>query len=200
MNGKKIDNGARQNYYNPIMNNENNTQGKEQQENLAEELKLQTEAEASEQGPVEEKNELDELKKSLKESNDKFIRLYADFENYKRKMQKDRIELITSASKDLITNLIPVLDDFDRAILADKDKQISEGIILIHQKLVRTLIGKGLKEMECRGQEFNSDFHEAITMIPASEESLKGKIVDVLEKGYSINDNVIRFAKVIVGN
>ena len=200
MNGKKIDNGARQNYYNPIMNNENNTQGKEQQENLAEELKMQSEAEASEQAPVEEKNELDELKNSLKESNDKFIRLYADFENYKRKMQKDRIELITSASKDLITNLIPVLDDFDRAILADKDKQISEGIILIHQKLVRTLIGKGLKEMECMGQEFNSDFHEAITMIPASEESLKGKIVDVLEKGYSINDNVIRFAKVIVGN
>ena len=200
MSGKKIDYGARQNYYNLIMNNENNTQGKEQQENLAEELKMQSEAEASEQAPVEEKNELDELKKSLQESNDKFIRLYADFENYKRKMQKDRIELITSASKDLITNLIPVLDDFDRAILADKDKQLSEGIILIHQKLVRTLIGKGLKEMECMGQEFNSDFHEAINMIPASEESLKGKIVDVLEKGYSINDNVIRFAKVIVGN
>ena len=182
------------------MNNENNQPQNEQQDQLAEELKMQSEAEASEQAPIEEMNELDSLKKSLQESNEKYIRLYADFENYKRKMQKDRIELISSASKDVITNLLPVIDDFDRAIQADKDKQLSEGVLLIHQKLVRTLTNKGLKEMECMGQEFNSDFHEAITMIPVEDESIKGKIVDVLEKGYSINDTVIRNPKVVVGN
>jgi molecular chaperone GrpE len=182
------------------MNNENNQPQNEQQDQLAEELKMQSEVEASEQAPIEEMNELDATKKSLQETNDKYIRLYADFENYKRKMQKDRIDLISSASKDVITNLLPVMDDFDRAIQADKDKQLSEGIILIHQKLVRTLTSKGLKEMECMGQEFNSDFHEAITMIPVEDESMKGKIVDVLEKGYSINDTVIRNPKVVVGN
>lgn len=182
------------------MNNENNQPQNEQQDQLAEELKMQSEAEASEQTPIEEMNELDSLKKSLQESNEKYIRLYADFENYKRKMQKDRIDFISSASKDVITNLLPVLDDFDRAIQADKDKQLSEGVLLIHQKLVRILISKGVKEMECMGQEFNSDFHEAITMIPVEDEAMKGKIVDVLEKGYSINDNVIRNPKVVVGN
>jgi molecular chaperone GrpE len=182
------------------MNNENNQPQNEQQDQLAEELKMQSEAEASEQTPIEEMNELDSLKKSLQESNEKYIRLYADFENYKRKMQKERIDLISSASKDVITNLLPVLDDFDRAIQADKDKQLSEGVLLIHQKLVRILISKGVKEMECMGQEFNSDFHEAITMIPVEDEAMKGKIVDVLEKGYSINDNVIRNPKVVVGN
>jgi len=182
------------------MNNENNQPQNEQQDQLAEELKMQSEAEASEQSPIEEMNELDSLKKSLQESNEKHIRLYADFENYKRKMQKDRIDLISSASKDVITNLLPVLDDFDRAIQADKDKQLSEGVLLIHQKLVRILTSKGVKEMECMGQEFNSDFHEAITMIPVEDEAMKGKIVDVLEKGYSINDNVIRNPKVVVGN
>jgi molecular chaperone GrpE len=182
------------------MNNENNQPQNEQQDQLAEELKMQSEVEASEQAPIEEMNELDSLKKSLQESNEKYIRLYADFENYKRKMQKDRIELISSASKDVITNLLPVLDDFDRAIQADKDKQLSEGVLLIHQKLVRTLTAKGLKEMECIGKEFDSDFHEAITIIPVEDETMKGKIVDVLEKGYSINDNVIRNPKVVVGN
>jgi len=139
------------------MNNENNQPQNEQQDQLAEELKMQSEVEASEQAPIEE-------------------------------------------SKDVITNLLPVMDDFDRAIQADKDKQLSEGIILIHQKLVRSLTSKGLKEMECMGQEFNSDFHEAITMIPVEDEAMKGKIVDVLEKGYSINDTVIRNPKVVVGN
>lgn len=183
-----------------IMNNENNQPQNEQQEQLAEELKIQSESEASEQAPLEEMNELDSLKKSLQESNEKYIRLYADFENYKRKMQKDRIDLISSASKDVITNLLPVMDDFDRAIQADKDQQLSEGVLLIHQKLVRILAAKGLKEMDCMKQEFNSDFHEAITMIPVEDEVMKGKIVDVLEKGYSINDNVIRNPKVVVGN
>jgi molecular chaperone GrpE len=136
----------------------------------------------------------------LDESNDKYLRLYADYENYKRKTHKDRIELISTASKDVILQLLPILDDFDRAIQADKEKNLSEGILLIHQKLVKNLAGKGLKEMECIGKEFDSDFHEAITMIPAPDENLKGKVVDVLEKGYSINDNVIRYAKVVVGN
>jgi len=182
------------------MNNENNQPQNEQQDQLAEELKMQSEVEASEQAPIEEMNELDAMKKSLQETNDKYIRLYADFENYKRKMQKDRIDLITSASKDVITNLLPVMDDFDRAIQADKDKKLSDGIILIHQKLVRTLTSKGLKEMECIGQEFNSDFHEAISMMPVEDESMKGKIINVLEKGYSINDTVIRNPKVVVGS
>ncbi|MFM7015565.1 MAG: nucleotide exchange factor GrpE [Bacteroidota bacterium] len=180
------------------MNTEHNTPN--EQDNLAEELKIQSEVEASEQAPIEEINEIDSLKKSLEESNDKYIRLYADFENYKRKMHKERLELISTASKEVILNLLPVLDDFDRAIQADKDKQLSEGIILIHQKLARNLAAKGLKEMECIGQEFNADIHDAITMIAAPNESMKGKVIDVLEKGYSINETVIRFAKVVVGN
>ena len=180
------------------MNNENNQPQNEEQ--LAEELKMQSEVEASEQAPASEINEVDALKSALEESNQKYIRMYADFDNFRKKTQKDRIELISTASKDVITQLLPVLDDFDRAIQSDKDKQLSEGVLLIHQKLIKTLAAKGLKEMDCMGQEFNSDFHEAITMIPVEDEAMKGKIVDVLEKGYSINDNVIRNPKVVVGN
>lgn len=135
--------------------------------------------------------------------NDKYIRLYAEFDNFKRRTLKERMELIQTANKDVIINLLPILDDFDRAIksfeTANDITSVKEGVALIQLKLKSILTQKGLKEMECKGQTFDADLHEGITTIPAPEESLKGKVIDELEKGYLLNEKVIRFAKVIIG-
>ncbi|MFA4871042.1 MAG: nucleotide exchange factor GrpE [Pedobacter sp.] len=136
--------------------------------------------------------------------NDKYLRLFAEFDNYKRRTQKERIELLQTAGKDVITSLLPVLDDFDRANKAMESAtdiaSINEGVNLIHTKLKNTLAQKGLKEIESSNTVFDTDNHEAITKIPAPTEDLKGKVVDTLEKGYTLNDKVIRFAKVVVGS
>lgn len=136
--------------------------------------------------------------------NDKYLRLFAEFDNFKRRTQKERIELLQTAGKDVIVSLLPVLDDFDRANKAMENStdidSIREGINLVHQKLKNTLVQKGLKEIESINTAFNTDNHEAITKIPAPNEDLKGKVIDELEKGYTLNDKVIRFAKVVVGS
>lgn len=136
--------------------------------------------------------------------NDKYLRLFAEFDNYKRRTQKERVELLQTAGKDVIISLLPVLDDFDRANkameAASDIASISEGVNLIHTKLKNTLAQKGLKEIESSNTVFDTDTHEAITKIPAPTEDLKGKVVDTLEKGYTLNDKVIRFAKVVVGS
>ncbi len=136
--------------------------------------------------------------------NDKYLRLFAEFDNYKRRTQKERVELLQTAGKDVIISLLPVLDDFDRANKAMEGASdiasISEGVNLIHTKLKNTLAQKGLKEIESINTVFDTDNHEAITKIPAPTEELKGKVVDELEKGYTLNDKVIRFAKVVVGS
>lgn len=136
--------------------------------------------------------------------NDKYLRLFAEFDNYKRRTQKERVELLQTAGKDIIISLLPVLDDFDRANKAMEGAtdiaSISEGVNLIHTKLKNTLAQKGLKEMESINTVFDTDNHEAITKVPAPTEELKGKVVDELEKGYTLNDKVIRFAKVVVGS
>lgn len=135
--------------------------------------------------------------------NDKYLRLFAEFDNYKRRTQKERVELLQTAGKDVVISLLPVLDDFERAIKATENatdvNAIREGIMLVQNKLKSILSQKGLKEMESLNAVFDTDMHEAITKIPAPSDDLKGKVVDELEKGYTLNDKVIRFAKVVVG-
>jgi molecular chaperone GrpE len=148
------------------------------------------------------KKENDELKQQLAEADDKYLRLFADFDNFRKRNQKERIELIKIAGMDVITSLLPVLDDFQRALRQMEAMQdpMTEGVILIYQKLLSTLEAKGLKAMKSVGENFNPELHEAISEIPVPDESMKGKVVDEIEPGYYLNDKIIRHAKVVVGN
>lgn len=147
---------------------------------------------------VEEK-----LKAENQELKDKYLRLYSEFENYRRRTAKERLDLIKTASEVVITDLIPVLDDFERALkteYSDNDK-LMEGNQLIYHKLSKTLESKGLKPMgDLMGTTFDAETQEAITMAPAPSDDLKGKIIDVVEKGYTLGDRVVRFAKVVIGS
>lgn len=151
----------------------------------------------------EEKSAEPTLEEKYNELNDKYLRLYSEFDNFRRRTAKERIDLFKNASADLMTDLLPVLDDFDRAVTAMRDatdiKTLSEGVNLVHTKFNNILNSKGLKEFDAVGKEFDPDFHEAVTKIPAPKKKLKGKVVDVIEKGYMLNDKVIRYAKVVVG-
>lgn len=151
----------------------------------------------------EEVSAEDKLTEELAKEKDKFLRLFAEFENYKKRTSKERLELFKTASADVMQSMLPVLDDFDRAwkeIEKSEDKDLIKGVELIHTKLKETLKSKGLSEVEvAAGDAFNADDHEAITQIPAPSEELKGKIVDVIEKGYKLGDKVIRFPKVVTG-
>jgi len=153
--------------------------------------------------PENEVNEVDKLKDEVAMLNDKYIRMYAEFDNYKRRTTKERIDLLQTAGKDVIVSMLTVLDDFERAAKAMETATdvapVKEGIELVHHKLKSLLNNKGLKEMESKGQVFDVELHEAITNIPAPTEDLKGKVVDEVEKGYYLNDKLIRFAKVVVG-
>lgn len=147
----------------------------------------------------------EQLKVELAEQNDKFLRLYAEFDNFKRRTAKERIELIKTAGAEVLGSMLSVLDDFDRAqksiMEATDTNGVKEGLNLVHHKLKTTLSAQGLKEMEPSiGKPFDTDFHEAVTNVPAPSEELKGKVIDELEKGYMLNDKVIRFAKVVVGS
>lgn len=148
-------------------------------------------------------NEIDLLKAELAEQKEKFIRLYAEFDNFKRRNAKERVDLIQTAGREVIQAMLEVVDDCDRAEKqmqkTDDLVQIKEGIQLVFSKLRNTLQSKGLKEMKSIGEEFNPDLHEAITEIPVPDENMKGKVVDEVEKGYTLNDKIIRFAKVVVG-
>ena len=146
---------------------------------------------------------LEKLQAELAEQKDKFIRLYSEFENFRRRTSKEKLDLIQSANEQLIKTLLPVIDDFDRAEKSFKDKNEKEleGFFLIRNKFKKILEQAGVKLMEIKaGSDFNADLHEAITQIPSPDETLKGKIVDVVEPGYLLNDKVIRFAKVVVGS
>ena len=151
----------------------------------------------------EEQTLEEKLQEELKHEKDKFLRLFAEFENYKRRTAKERIELFKTASQDVMVSILPVLDDFDRAYLEiskTEEKELLKGVELINNKLKNTLISKGLEEIELgQGDVFNADTHEAITQIPAPSEDLKGKIIDVVEKGYKLGDKIIRFPKVVLG-
>ena len=148
---------------------------------------------------VEEVN----LEDQVKEEKDKFLRLFAEFENYKRRTAKERIELFSTASEEVMISLLPVLDDFDRAsaeIEKDKDNEIFKGVLLIKNKLFDSLKSKGLALIEVnKGDGFNADNHEAVTQIPAPTKDMEGKIIDVIEKGYKLGEKVIRYPKVVIG-
>ena len=139
----------------------------------------------------------------IKEEKDKFLRLFAEFENYKRRTARERIELFSTASEEVMISLLPVLDDFDRAsveIEKDKDNEILKGVLLIKNKLFDSLKSKGLDLIEVKkGDEFNADDHEAVTQIPAPNKKMQGKIIDVIEKGYKLGEKVIRYPKVVIG-
>lgn len=155
------------------------------------------------QTPVEELSVEEQLTQDLAAEKDKFLRLFAEFENYKRRTSKERMELYKTANQDVLQSMLPVLDDFDRGMVEirkAKDKSLTKGVELIHEKLRSILVSKGLEEVEIKnGDVFNADFAEAITQIPAPTEKLKGKIVDVIEKGYKLGDKIIRFPKVVTG-
>ncbi len=153
--------------------------------------------------PVGEESELERLKNELEEEKDKYLRKVAEFDNFKRRNAKERMELIQTAGRDVITELLDVLDDCDRAQkqleTSDDAAAIKEGVMLVFNKLRHTLQARGVKVMETVSQEFNPDLHEAITEIPAPTEELKGKVVDEVVKGYYLNEKIIRHAKVVVG-
>jgi molecular chaperone GrpE len=153
--------------------------------------------------PMAEESELEMLKTALDEAKDKYIRKVAEFDNFKRRNAKERLELIQTAGKEVINELLDVLDDCDRAQKqlenSEDSKAIKEGVMLVFNKLRNTLQSKGVKVMETINQEFNADLHEAITEIPAPTEALKGKVIDEVMKGYYLNDKIIRHAKVVVG-
>ena len=150
-------------------------------------------------------NQVDEvnLEDQVKEEKDKFLRLFAEFENYKRRTAKERIELFSTASEEVMVSLLPILDDFDRAsaeIEKDNDNEIFKGVLLIKNKLFDSLKSKGLALIEVnKGDEFNADDHEAVTQIPAPSKKMEGKIIDVIEKGYKLGEKVTRYPKVVIG-
>lgn len=151
----------------------------------------------------EESEALTKLKEELEGAKDKYLRLYSEFENFRKRTAKEKLELIQSANEQLLKTLLPVADDFERAgnSFKDKNEKDLEGFFLIHSKFKKVLELYGVKTMDIgKGSDFNADLHEAITQLAAPEPVLKGKIIDVVEKGYVLNDKVIRYAKVVVGN
>ena len=150
-------------------------------------------------------NQVEDLKleDQLKEEKDKFLRLFAEFENYKRRTAKERIELFSTASEEVMISLLPILDDFDRAsveIEKDLENEILKGVLLIKNKLFDSLKSKGLSLVDVKkGDEFNADNHEAVTQIPAPSKDMMGKIIDIIEKGYKLGEKVIRYPKVVIG-
>ena len=146
----------------------------------------------------------EQLQEDLANEKDKFLRLFAEFENFKRRTAKERMELFKTANEEVLQAILPILDDFDRAMVEiskSEDQVLLKGVELIHEKLKNTLVSKGLEQVDVKaGDAFNADFAEAITQIPAPSNDLKGKIVDVIEKGYKLGDKIIRFPKVVIGN
>jgi len=180
---------------------------KEHKENEIENDFLNEEMENENPESVEnqiEESEVDILNAELKKERDNFLRLFAEFENYKKRTSKERLELFSTANKELMTVLLPILDDFERGLIEiekSSDQALLQGMQLIYNKFKNTLTQKGLKEIEVKqGDSFDADIHEAITQIPAPSKKLKGKIIDVIEKGYKLGDTIIRFPKVILGN
>ncbi len=160
--------------------------------------------EAEKEDVEEEKSVEERLSEELAKEKDKFLRLFAEFENYKRRTSKERMELFKTAGQEVIVSLLPVLDDFDRAmkeLAKSDDKEVFKGVELINVKFRETLKAKGLEMVEVNaGDVFDAEIHEAITQIPAPDKKMKGKVIDVIEKGFKLGDRIIRHPKVVVGN
>jgi molecular chaperone GrpE len=186
--------------------NESDMNNNEEMNNHQEPIKEEGENTSvnNEENAAETANEsVRDYEAELKEKDDKYLRLYAEFENYKRRTSAERIELFKTAGQEIMLAMIPVLDDFERALKAMETASdvtsVKEGIELVSHKFKNTLVSKGLKPMESIGQPFNADLHEAITNIPSPTEEMKDKVIDEVEKGYYLGDKVIRYAKVVVG-
>lgn len=149
------------------------------------------------------KQQIEELELQVNEAKDKYLRLFAEFENFKKRNIKERMELRMTAAQETLNAILPVLDDFDRAKKSAEDEstteQLSEGVLMVYNKIYSVLGSKGLKAMESNGEDFDPELHEAISEIPAPNDEMKGKVIDTVEKGYYLNDKIIRFAKVVVG-
>jgi len=173
----------------------------EQHEESAQHKKESKKDKSHKKNKVEE--QLEQTESELLELKDKHIRLQAEFDNYRKRTLKERMELLKTASESLLVSILPVIDDFDRAMqsidLVEEDSHLKDGVKLIYSKFQDFLKQNGVKEIEAKEQNFDTDLHEAITKIPAPTEELKGKIVDVVQKGYYLNDKVIRFSKVVIG-
>jgi molecular chaperone GrpE len=184
---------------NPIDSSQSNEQPMNSEENVV----VDSEESISSDNLNSENKEQDwQLK--FADMNDRYLRLYSEFDNYRKRSARERVEFAKTAASDTFTAILPVLDDFDRAAKAMENAEdiavVKEGMQLIYHKFRSILISKGLEEMNAQGETFDADFHEAITSIPSPDDSMKGKVVDEVEKGYSLNGKVIRFAKVVVGS
>ena len=188
----------------------NNKEQEQQEEVFQEEELLQVEevpngreADSTQEEMTEDRSEEEVLKEELGKEKDKFLRLFAEFENYKKRTTRERMELYKTAGQEVISALLPVMDDFDRAVREidrSEDSELFKGVTLIQNKFRDTLMGKGLEEIEVRaGDTFDAEIHEAVTQIPAPDKKLQGKVVDVIEKGYKLGDRIIRHPKVVVG-
>lgn len=185
------------------MAEENELKDETQEKEVEQEVQDQ-EVEATEETEGVEENEETELEDELGEFKDKYLRLYSEFENFRRRTAKEKLEFMKTANQDIIVDLLSVVDDFERAQQsfekAEDVEAVKEGIGLIYTKLVKILEQKGVKPIEAKGEVFDTELHEAITQIPAPSEELKDKVVDEIEKGYYLGEKVIRFSKVVIGS
>lgn len=176
---------------------ENEINDQQEQGNVQQETQESTDAN-------EKDAEITELKDKIAELNDKYTRLYSEFDNFRKRTAKEKKEIMDAGGEDVFKSMLPVIDDFERAIKSNAEatdlKAINDGVHLIYNKFKSTLNQKGLTEMKSIGETFDPDIHEAITNVPAPSDDMKGKVVDELEKGYSLNGKIIRFAKVVIGN
>jgi molecular chaperone GrpE len=184
------------------VNEENETQDQATAHDEAESAKKESKKDkAHKKSKVEE--QLEKAENEVLELKDKHIRLQAEFDNYRKRTMKERMELLKTASESVLINILPVIDDFDRAIQTlesvQEENHVKEGVSLIYNKFQEFLKQNGVKEIEAKGKDFDTDLHEAITTFPAPTEDLKGKIIDVVQKGYYLNDKVIRHSKVVIG-
>ena len=184
-------------------NTDNHGSGKESSDVQGNNESTSSNTKDSQEDKKEEADQLTELQTKYDTLNDKYLRLYSEFENFRRRTAKEKLDLMKNAGADMVAEILPVIDDFDRAINSNEkgtdEEALKEGFKLIHHKLLHLLEGKGLKPMNSINQPFDTEYHEAITNIPAPSEDMKGKVIDVAEKGYFFNDKVLRYAKVVVG-
>jgi molecular chaperone GrpE len=182
------------NIFKKMKTDENEINDQQDQENVQQETETGNEKDV----------EIADLKAKVAELNDKYTRLYSEFDNFRKRTAKEKKEIMDAGGEDVFKSMLPVIDDFERAIKSNSEaadvNAINDGVQLIYNKFKSTLTQKGLAEMKAIGEVFNPDIHEAITNVPAPSEELKGKVIDELEKGYTLNGKIIRFAKVVIGN
>ena len=185
------------------MGNKPDTQPEEVQPETAQAEATISPETQSEQASAEEFSVEEKLQREVADWKDKYTRLFAEFDNFRKRTIKERADLISSSTADVLKDMLPVIDDFDRAVKANESVDdiavVKEGFVLIHSKFYKKLESKGLKPIDAQGKPFDTDFHEAITSFPAPSEDMKGKVVDEVEKGYLLNDKVLRFSKVVIG-